>query len=234
MTGPAPLSPTPFFAAMLFDCDGVLVDSEGITNQVLRQKLEESGWRLSYEECFAIFHGKAVRDETARIEAETGQPLTDDWMADFYARRNLRLQAELLAEPGAIATVQGMHALFGGRIACASGADRFKLDLQLRKVGLQEYFEGRVFSGQELARNKPAPDVYLAAAAALGVPSQRCMVVEDSIPGITAGVAAGAAVIAYDKHGQATDAMRAAGAVCVIRHMQDAPQAVAMLMRACR
>lgn len=225
---------TPHFSAVLFDCDGVLVDSEGITNQVLRQKLEESGWKLSYEECFAIFHGKAVRNETARIEAETGQPLTDAWMADFYARRNQRLQAELQPEPGAIATVQGLHALFDGRIACASGADALKLDLQLKKVGLWDYFEGRIFSGQELPKNKPAPDVYLAAAAGVGVPSDRCIVVEDSLTGIAAGVAAGAAVIAYDKTGEATDALRDAGAVCVVRHMQDVPQAVAMLMRAMR
>lgn len=215
--------------AVLFDCDGVLVDSEGITNQVLAQALTESGWRLSYDECFAIFHGKAVRDETPRIEAETGRPLTDAWMADFYARRNARLEVELLAEPGAVETVQAIHQHFEGRIACASGADRFKLGLQLRKVGLWELFDGRIFSGQEMPRNKPAPDVYLAAAAHLGIDGRHCVVIEDSIPGITAGAAAGAHVIAYDKHGHHHAAMRAAGARSVIGHMQDLPMAIAAL-----
>ena len=76
------------FDAVLFDCDGVLVDSEPITHRVLREQLAESGWVLTQEECLHIFLGKAVRSEAGRIEAHTGQPLTDAWMATFYARRN--------------------------------------------------------------------------------------------------------------------------------------------------
>ena len=85
------------FEAVLFDCDGVLVDSEPITNGVLRQVLNEAGWAISQAECERIFIGKAVRDERARIEAETGKPLTDEWMRAFYARRDQRLRAELKA-----------------------------------------------------------------------------------------------------------------------------------------
>ena len=82
------------FEAILFDCDGVLVDSEPITNGVLCAMLNEAGWALSSEECMRLFIGKTVRSEAARIEAHTGQPLTDAWMAEFYARRNVRLDAE--------------------------------------------------------------------------------------------------------------------------------------------
>ena len=83
------------FEAVLFDCDGVLVDSEPITNGVLREVLNESGWAITQAECMQVFIGKAVRDERARIEAETGQPLTEAWMQAFYERRNTRLLAEL-------------------------------------------------------------------------------------------------------------------------------------------
>ena len=89
------------FEAILFDCDGVLVDSEPITNGVLRDMLEEGGWSLTAAECMRVFVGKAVRDERSLIESRTGRPLTEDWMAEFYARRNVELQAHLQAITGA-------------------------------------------------------------------------------------------------------------------------------------
>jgi len=135
------------FEAILFDCDGVLVDSEPITNGVLCAMLNEAGWALSSEECMRIFIGKTVRSEAARIEAHTGQPLTDAWMAAFYARRNARLETELQAIEGAVEAVRAVHARLGGRIACASGADRFKVEMQLDKVGLAPYFAGRRLGG---------------------------------------------------------------------------------------
>ncbi|MFY7904754.1 MAG: HAD family hydrolase, partial [Burkholderiaceae bacterium] len=102
------------FEAVLFDCDGVLVDSEPITNGVLRQMLNEAGWALSQAECERVFIGKAVRDERARIEAETGVPLTEDWMRAFYARRDVRLRAELRAMDGALEAVAAAHRHTGG------------------------------------------------------------------------------------------------------------------------
>ena len=109
------------FEAVLFDCDGVLVDSEPITNGVLRDMLAEQGWRLSVQECMDIFVGKAVVDERVRIEAQTGRPLTPEWMAEFRARRNAALDAKLVAIPGAVSAVVAVHASMQGRIACASG-----------------------------------------------------------------------------------------------------------------
>jgi len=185
------------YAAVLFDCDGVLVDSEPITNGVLRDMLQERGWTLTVEECMRRFIGKAVRDERDAIERHTGQPLTEEWMEAFRARRDAALRQGLSAIPNAVAAVRQVHALYGGRIACASGADRRKVELQLHKVGLAAYFEGRVFSGHEMPRSKPHPDVYLAAAKALGVDARACVVVEDTVAGVTAGVAAGAAVLGY-------------------------------------
>ena len=218
------------FEAVLFDCDGVLVDSEPLTHGVLCAMLNDAGWTLSLDECMQIFVGKTVRSEAARIEAHTGQPLTDAWMATFYARRNVELQTKLQPIPGAVDAVRAIHAQLDGRIACASGADRQKVEMQLAQVGLAPYFGDRVFSGHEMPRTKPAPDVYLAAAAAVGVAPARCLVVEDTATGVAAGVAAGATVVGYSPsplgHG-APQALRAAGAVWVIDDMGQLPAVLA-------
>ena len=215
------------FEAILFDCDGVLVDSEPITNGVLRDLLAESGWSLSPEECMRVFVGKAVRDERVLIEAKTGQPLTEAWMDEFYTRRNRELQARLVAIAGAHDAVEAAHAHAGQRIACASGADRFKVEMQLSQVGLMPWFDGRIFSGQEMPRSKPAPDVYLAAASHLGAAGARCLVIEDTTTGVTAGIAAGATVWAYcptPAHGLA---LTQAGASRLFAHMAELPDLLA-------
>ena len=210
------------FDAVLFDCDGVLVDSEPVVNRVLREMLAERGWALSEEECLAIFVGKMVKDERARIERHTGQPLTEEWLAAFRARRNAALEEELLVVPNAHAAVHEVHRRMDARIACASGADRHKVELQLRKVGLHGYFDGRVFSGHEMPRSKPHPDVYLAAAAALAAEPRRCAVVEDTLTGAAAGLAAGATVFAYVPHG-AAEAFHRAGVAAVFCDMAQLP-----------
>jgi HAD superfamily hydrolase (TIGR01509 family) len=214
------------FDAVLFDCDGVLVDSEPITNGVLRDMLEEAGWKLSPAECMRLFIGKAVKDERATIEAHTGKPLTEQWLASFRARRDQQLLLRLVPIPGAAEAVELVHAQFGGRIACASGADRGKVELQLEHCGLMRFFAGRIFSGHEMPRSKPAPDVYLAAAAALGIEPGRCAVVEDTVPGTTAGVAAGATVFGFSPATAGHDApaaLRAAGARTIFTEMRDLP-----------
>ena len=214
------------FEAVLFDCDGVLVDSEPITNGVLRDMLEEAGWALSSAECMRLFIGKAVKDQAALIEANTGRPLTQEWLHEFRGRRNEALVEGLLPIRGAVEAVTQIHTLYEGRIACASGADRFKVDLQLEKCGLMPFFKGHIFSGHELPRSKPAPDVYLAAAASLGVDPKRCAVVEDTVTGVAAGVAAGATVFGYsppEAGHDAPEALRAAGASLIFIDMAELP-----------
>jgi HAD superfamily hydrolase (TIGR01509 family) len=208
------------FEAVLFDCDGVLVDSEPITNGVLRQMLNEAGWALSQAECMDIFIGKAVRDERARIELETCRPLTEDWMHAFYARRDQRLRAELQAMDGALQAVAAAHAHTAGRIACASGADRPKVVMQIAMAGMAPYFEDRIFSGHDQPRSKPHPDVYLAAAAHVGIHPSRCLVIEDTATGVRSGLAAGATVWGYCPagHGRAFEGLPVAR---VFRHMDE-------------
>lgn len=221
---------TPRFEAVLFDCDGVLVDSEPITNGVLRDMLAEAGWTLSPQECMRIFLGKAVIDERARIEAHTGRPLTPEWMARFRERRNEELLARLTPIRHAPQAIPEVHGLFQGRIACASGADLFKVKLQLEKTGLLRWFEGRIFSGHDMPRSKPHPDVYLAAAAAVGADPRRCAVVEDTVTGVTAGVAAGATVFGYSPPEAGHDApaaLRAAGAHEIFTDLAQLPRLLA-------
>jgi beta-phosphoglucomutase-like phosphatase (HAD superfamily) len=214
------------FEAVLFDCDGVLVDSERITNGVLRDMLEELGWKLTADECMRLFIGKAVKDERALIEARTGRPLTDEWLTRFRERRNVGLRSGVQPIRGAVGAVAVIHERLQARVACASGADRLKVELQLARCGLMPYFEGRIFSGHELPRSKPAPDVYLAAAAALGVDPVRCAVIEDTITGVTAGIAAGATVFGYsppEAGHDAPQALRSAGAFRVFGDMAHLP-----------
>ena len=212
------------FQAVLFDCDGVLVDSEPITNAVLRDMLEERGWVMSSEDCFRYFVGKAVKDHKAEIEARTGLPLTEEWLHAFRLRRNDALQARLQVMPGAHAAVAAAYKLTQGAIACASGADRFKVEMQLAHVDLIAHFEGRIFSGHEMPRTKPAPDVYLAAAAHLERDPAHCLVIEDSTTGVQAGVAAGATVWALCPEPDMASALLAAGASQLFPHMGALPE----------
>ena len=210
------------FDAVLFDCDGVLVDSESITCGVLRDMLEERGWAMTLQQCMDTFVGHAVIDKRTVIEARTAQPLTQEWLLAFRERRNVALVADIQAIPNVHAAVKALHLATAGRIACASGADRFKVEMMLTQVGLVEYFAGNIFSGHEMPRSKPHPDVYLAAAAHLGVDPTRCAVVEDTVIGVRAGVSAGASVFGYAPLGDG-QALLDAGARVVLSDMAALP-----------
>lgn len=222
---------TPFpFDAVLFDCDGVLVDSEPITNRVLAEMMTELGWPLTPAQSIGIFLGKAVKDEAPLILEKTGFAITPEWLQGFWARRNAALDRDLVEVPGAPSAVRALLAMLDGRIACASGADRRKVELQLQKVGIYDVFEGRIFSGHETPRSKPYPDVYLAAAEALGVDPKRCAVIEDTTTGARAGVAAGATVFGYSPEGlghSTAEALRAVGVSQVFTDMAELPAVLA-------
>ena len=215
------------YSAILFDCDGVLVDSEPLTMRVLRDMLALRGWDMPLRECMQIFVGKATRDEAALIEERTGQPFTQDWLHQFWAARDVALHNELQAITGAAQIVQQAHSATGGRIACVSGADRAKVNLQLGKTGLLAWFEGHIYSGHETPRNKPHPDVYQAAMQGLQTPPAQCLALEDTLTGIRAAVAAGATTVAYRTPNNPLLAPRQllqAGAVAVINDVRELVQ----------
>ena len=143
------------FEAILFDCDGVLVDSEAITCGVLRDMFEQQGWCMTLAECMQRFVGHTVKSQRDTIEAHTNQPLTDAWLEQFFARRNERLTQSITAIDGVHDAVAHLHDHCRGRIAVASGADRFKVEMMLKQVGLMDFFEGRIFSGHEMPRSNP-------------------------------------------------------------------------------
>jgi HAD superfamily hydrolase (TIGR01509 family) len=218
------------FDAVLFDCDGVLVDSEPITNQVLVDMFGELGWHLTVEQAMRIFTGKGVSDEAPLIKAQTGFAITPEWLTQFRARRNVALDRELVAIRNAPQAVRALHQALDGRIAVASGADLGKVRLQLAKVGILDCFDDRIFSGQDMPRSKPHPDVYLAAARALGADPARCAVVEDTVTGATAGVAAGATVFGYspgELGHSSPQALRDVGVVHVFKDMGSLPALLA-------
>lgn len=212
------------FSGVLFDCDGVLVDSEPLTNGVLREMLHELGWLISAEECVQIFIGRALKDQWPVILEHTGVRIAESWIAEFRVRRDEKLRQCLTAIPGAYEAVATASSVFDGKIACATGADLAKATMQLEMTGIAQLFGGRVFSGMDQPHSKPAPDVYLAAAKALGIDPADAFVVEDTVSGVSAGVAAGATVVGFSAGGPtstAPAALHAAGALRVYTEMRQ-------------
>ena len=210
------------YQAILFDCDGVLVDSEPITLAVLRDCLVDWGWPISYEACIEHFLGRPLENELDLIKEHSGRRPDADWIAEFRRQRDMALSAKVKATPGMHQVLHTLFPHYEGKIACASGADRQKIELQLSSTDLMKWFDGRIFSGHEMPRTKPAPDVYLAAAQGIGVAAEACLVVEDSPNGVQAGVAAGATVLGFmpAAHRKGLcESLLEAGAIGVFRDM---------------
>jgi len=181
-------------AAVLFDCDGVLADSEGLVNRLVAEELTARGWPISAEACREFFLGMALPDMLPVIEARVGR-LPRRWAAALTERIAAAMLREMESIPGALGAVRAV-AEAGLPAAVASNAARAELDAKLERLGLAALFAGRVFSFEDVARPKPAPDIYLAAARACGAASPGdCVVVEDSLLGVRAGLAAGCRVL---------------------------------------
>jgi len=180
--------------ALIFDFDGVLLESEYAGNAQIAAYLTRIGYPTSPEESMARFMGLAGKDFIAALETYIGRPLPDDFHA-ARAEEDARTLAEGL-DPvaGAIAFVRSLPAELPRAIASSSSTRWIRT--HLAHLGLADAFGGMIFSGREhVTRGKPAPDIYLHAAQALGVPIERCAILEDSPVGATAAVASGAFVI---------------------------------------
>ena len=179
--------------AVLFDCDGVLADSEGVANEVVAEELTAHGWRMDAHEAQQEFLGLALPDMVPRIEARIG-PLPEGWAKELGRRIELRLATGLRPIPGAEAALGAVQAA-GLPMALCSNSSRGELAVKMRVLGFAHFFEGRIFSFEDVDRPKPAPDLYLAAARACGIPPEDCLVIEDSATGARAGLAAGCQVL---------------------------------------
>ena len=180
---------------VLFDCDGVLVDSEPITNRIMRDDLADHGLDLRLDQIFDMFVGGTMQGVMTRAR-EMGAGLPDDWLNRIYARMFAALKAECQVIGGVPALLDRLDAA-GIGYAVGSNGPVAKMDVTLRRCGLWERFEGRVFSAHDCAASKPAPDVYLKAAAHAGVVPADCVVIEDSASGAKAGQAAGMRCFGY-------------------------------------
>jgi HAD superfamily hydrolase (TIGR01509 family) len=182
---------------VIFDCDGVLVDSMVIDMRELTRAIAAAGGTMTAQDVENAFHGVALADIERGVAAHLGRPVPDGWMERFLADRAAAFGRELQPIDGALEAIDGVRA--AGWDACiASGGALQKMELTLRVTGLRDAVpDDRIFSAYSVARPKPAPDLFLHAASACGFQPGACVVVEDSVPGVTAGLAAGMRTLGY-------------------------------------
>lgn len=190
------MSIQPILQAIIFDCDGVLVDSEHLANAVLVEYVREFGLFLSLEEALAQFTGVKMADCVAELEQRLGRRLPAHFVPTFRERSATAFRAHLRPIEGVEAIVKNLQQR-NLPYCVASSGPREKIELNLRITGLLHYFQSRIFSAYEVGKWKPDPGLFLHAARVLGVEPQQCAVIEDSQPGIYAGLAADMMVFAY-------------------------------------
>ena len=207
-------APAPAARLIIFDCDGVLVDSEPISNRVLAEMLAEQGLAMSLAEARARFQGLLLSQVRERAESMLGGPLPEGWLEEYVERRADAFAAELQPVPGAAALVRDARSA-GIAVCVASQGSLRKTARSLALTGLEELFAPGVrFSAEQVPHGKPDPDLFLFAAARMGFAPVDCAVVEDTPSGVTAARAAGMSVYGLSADSD-PDALREAGAIVV-------------------
>ena len=181
---------------VIFDCDGVLVDSEPISNRILAARLTALGVPTSTEQSVERYMGGSVSCMLADLEHRLGRPPPDDFLAAYRRECYAAFGAELEAVEGIGAVLDTLDATATATCVASSG-EHEKIRFTLGHTGLLKRFEGRIYSATEVARGKPAPDLFEHAAAGMGIHPDHCAVVEDSPVGVAAALDAGMAVFAY-------------------------------------
>ncbi|WP_151771916.1 HAD family hydrolase [Streptomyces abyssomicinicus] len=182
---------------VLFDNDGVLVDSEPISNRLLAGYLTELGHETSYEDSIRDYMGSALHRVHDLILERTGRRLPDEFDDEFHGRVFAAFERELKPVPGAADVLRRLTDA-GVPFCVASSGSHDRIRVGHRRTGLHRWFDdARIFSSQDVGRGKPAPDLFLHAARSMGVAPERCAVVEDSPLGVQAGVAAGMDVYGF-------------------------------------
>jgi HAD superfamily hydrolase (TIGR01509 family) len=221
--------------AVIFDCDGVLIDSETIAHEVEVEAMKRLGLLFDSHAYQAQFQGLAVKDWSVALDevhrAQRGVPLPHGFIQDLSAEITRRVLSDIRPIVGAVDAARA----FRGVKAIASSSPKVELHGKVRGLGLWEDFDGHVYSGDDVARGKPAPDLFLLAAERLDVAPARCVVIEDSVNGVKAGVAAGMTVWGFTggPHclpGQ-SERLAGVGAVLVLPHMRDVGAALKALTR---
>jgi len=199
--------------AVIFDCDGVLVDSVGLAGEVLAEYLRDLGFEVTRQEATRRFGSGKMADYVARFEAEMGRRLPEKFEQELRSRREHVFRERLRPVDGAVEFVQALRVPF----CVASNGPMAQIEHSLRIVGLHDAFDGRIFSAYSVRAWKPDPQLFLHAGNALGVGPAECAVLEDSELGIGAGVAAGMQTFAFLPGGGET----AHAGVRILRRLGD-------------
>jgi HAD superfamily hydrolase (TIGR01509 family) len=207
---------------IIFDCDGVLVDSEPIANRLFSVMLGEIGLPMTYEETLRQFMGCSMPTWVAMVEQRLGRPVPPGFVSDFYTRLDAAFRRELRAVPGILSALDRISV----PICVASNGNLAKIRAALGLTVLLPRFEGRLFSVTEVARGKPFPDLFLYAAQRMGARPAQCAVIEDSPLGVQAGIAAGMHVFGYARLSK-PDTLATAGAR-VFSDMEELPELLQM------
>jgi len=210
------------YQLVIFDCDGVLVDSERITNRVFADLLGELGLAFTLEDMFEHFVGHSMAQCLDKIAGLLGTPPPADFVATYRARSKRALETHLRPVSGIEEALDQITIPW----CVASSGEHEKMRLTLGLTGLLPRFEGKLFSVTEVARPKPAPDVFLYAASRCGVAPGDCVVVEDTPTGVEAAVAAGMTVLGYAALTPG-HRLRAAGVHHLFDRMADLPKLLA-------
>lgn len=186
-------------ALVIFDCDGVLIDSEPVSRALLAEEARALGWDITPEYCmrFTGLTWSAIRPV---YEAATGRALPESWPDELQRRLVARLRTGVTAMPGAGDALRAVAAL-GLPYRVASNSSHEEMAEKFARTGLAPLVVGRVHSARDVSRGKPAPDLFLAAASAEGVAPTRCVVIEDSAPGLAAAHAAGMRTVCFAPDG---------------------------------
>ena len=185
---------------IIFDCDGVLVDSETLGNRVLIEFVAEFGLKLEIEEAILLFRGCKMADCVAVIEQKLGKKMPSDFVTQLRTRTAKAFEYELLS----IEEIEAALDKINLPICVASSGPIEKIELALRVTNLLPRFAGSIFSSYQIGSWKPEPDLFLFAAKTMGFEPQFCTVVEDSILGVRAGISAGMRVLWYKAQSEAT------------------------------
>ncbi|NIM26952.1 MAG: HAD-IA family hydrolase [Gammaproteobacteria bacterium] len=178
---------------IIFDCDGVLVDSEPISNRIMAEVLAERGLPIGIEDCYEHFMGRTMDDCLHILRSSFGHAADQDFVESVRRRTLEALREEVRPIPGIVAALERIAV----PVCVASSGQLVKMRTTLERAGLLARFEGRLFSAAAVARGKPHPDVFLHAAETLGADPAACAVVEDTPVGVEAGIAAGMTVYGY-------------------------------------
>ncbi|WP_027550020.1 HAD family hydrolase [Bradyrhizobium sp. Cp5.3] len=211
---------------IIFDCDGVLVDSEVISCRAHADVLTRHGYPITSEQVFERFLGRSTRQANLEIETELGRKLPEAYHGELQDELFRSFEADLAA-------IRGIHDVLDvvtQAVCVASSGSHQRMQVSLGSTGLYERLAPNIFSASQVKNGKPAPDLFLFAAAEMGVPPHRCVVIEDSLAGIAGARAAGMTVFGFHggSHcppGHAT-ILRAAGAAITFDDMRQLPELI--------